>query len=356
MNARCVKDLLTPDEFDALENAPSIAGARHPTWYPVFYETPRRIEYFTNEAVARVSAAGHSDWLSKLKPRLMRLDDHEEAAAALAELRAFGALLEAGFTVQPIPRSDAATPDFSVDGGDGPVVLEVFTKHEDDEQKLLRGRALAGDPDPNIVRSSFDVPGSKIKMTATLMQPGGAPDPSKPYDSVQANLISRICAAKGNESQLPSDRPAMLWIDLRSFGLWPEVVSPEQAAPLVMSREGVVAGALWYAFYGWKGAPVYDPSLGKADNFVRMGHDGRFRMTGKKKSRLAATIIVLPETLVFFENPWATNPVSDRTRHTSMWLPDYDLSRSVCSWSEGDALASVELGRRQIEAMENWKP
>ncbi|MCK1494664.1 hypothetical protein IVB14_30695 [Bradyrhizobium sp. 180] len=352
MNARYVKDLLTQDEFDVLSKAPSIAGARHPTWFSVFYEKPRRIEFLTNEAVARVSESGHSGWLEQLKPRLLRLDDHEEAAAALAELRAFGAMLEAGFTVEPIPRSNSATPDFTIDAGDGPVVVEVFTKHEDDDQKQLRELAQSGGSDPNIARSSFEAGGLSVKMTATVMQPGGAPDPNKPHDSVQANLISRICAAKGNETQLSEDRPSLLWMDLRSFGLWPEIVEPAQSAPLMMSREGLVAGALWYGLYGWKGAPIFDPSLRKGENVVPMGHDGRFRLSGKKKSKLSGVIVTLPETSIFFENPWATSPIGQRTRHQLVWLPDYDLPRSVCSWSDGDALASAELGRRQIEAME----
>ena len=86
-----------------------------------------------------------------------------------------------------------------------------------------------------------------------------------------------------------------------------------------------------------------------------MGHDGRFRFAGKKKSKLSGAIVVLSDGLVLLENPWATPPLPDRVRQLSERLPWFDLGRSVCNWSPGDTLVLVELGRRQIEAMDRWR-
>lgn len=32
----------------------------------------------------------------------------------------------------------------------------------------------------------------------------------------------------------------------------------EQAAPLISGRDGPTSGALWYAFYGWRGAAIFE--------------------------------------------------------------------------------------------------
>jgi hypothetical protein len=80
------------------------------------------------QAVGRIADSGDEDWLGRLAPRLTRIDDPEEAAAALAELRAYGGLLEAGYGVTPIREKGESTPDFEVDAGDGPVIVEVSSQ------------------------------------------------------------------------------------------------------------------------------------------------------------------------------------------------------------------------------------
>lgn len=356
MSPRCIRDLLSQDEVTAINNAPLIAGARHPTWYPIFRPTDRPAEVLTNQSVAIVAnAAKNIDWLRALHPRLVRLDDHEEAAAALAELRAYGAFVEAGFAVTPIPRAATTTPDFTVDAGDGAVVVEVFTKNQDAAQKAFLAQIRAGNTPPGVGRSIFK--GKRFSMTTTVatLQPGGAPDPAKPDDSTQANMISRVCAAKADETQLPNDRPSLVWIDFRNFGLWPEVLTLEQSAPLMSGHHGLTSGALWYAFYGWRGAPIFEEDVPLHERVVTMGHNGRFRLTGAKKTKLSGAILVLHDGLILLENPWAAHPLPGRARRFSERLPWFDLGRSICNWAPGDALALAESGRRQIEIMAEWR-
>jgi hypothetical protein len=293
-------------------------------------------------------------WLQSLVPRLTLLNDPEGAASALAELRVYGAFLEASFKVTPIKTSDDATPDFSVDAGDGPIIVEVFAKHQDGAQTALQSRIAAGATPPGVHRSTTHSEKLTIKTTISSVQPGGAPDPSKPHDSVQANVISRVCSAKKNESQLSADVPSLLWIDFCHFGAWPDVLGPEQASPLISGHHGLTSGALWYAFYGWKGAPIFQEDFFLHERIVPMGHDGRFRLVDKKKSKLSAVILAMSKGLVLLENPWAANPLPHRTRRLCERLPWFDLERSICDWSPGDALAHVDLGRRQIEVMHEW--
>lgn len=350
-----VRDLLTSDDLAALWDAEPIATGRHPTWYPVFYSTPRIVDYLSNQAVRSISENGGDKWLRALAPRLTRMDDPEEASAALAELRAYGGLLEAGFTVTPIHETDDSTPDFEVDAGDGPVIVEVFAKHQNTAEKKLWQDIRAGHTPTAVDRHVVQSEHNKIEITISEHHPGGAPDPKKPHDSVQANLISRICAAKGEEKQFPSDRPSLLWIDLRSFGGWPEVLRLEQCTPLMSGHHGLTSGALWYAFYGWKGAPIFEEDFPLHERMVAMGHDGRFRLQGKKKSKLSGSIIALSEGLVLFENPWPNHPLPDRARRFAERLPWFDLAHSICNWSAGDAETFAELGRRQIETMSHWR-
>jgi hypothetical protein len=353
MTLRTVRDLLSNDDLAALWDAPVIATGRHPTWYPVF--SPRPIDHVSNQAVSLISDAGGDDWLGRLAPRFSRIDDPEEAAAALAELRAYGGLLEAGFSVIPIAETDESTPDFEADAGDGAVIVEVFAKHQDESENRLWKGVTTGQTPAGVERNVVEDRRGKIETTTMEMRPGGAPDPAKPHDSVQANLISRICAAKGNEKQFPSDCPSLLWIDLRSFGGWPEALKVEQCTPLVSGRDGLTSGAFWYAFFGWKDAPIFEEDFPLHEQVVRMGHDGRFRLQGTKKSKLSGAILVLWESLVLFENPWADHPLPDRARRFAERLPWFDFGHSICNWSRGDAEKLAELGRRQIEALNQWR-
>ena len=345
-----VRDLLTYAELSEIEKAPLIPGGRHPTWYAVFYDAPRTVEFLTNQSVALVAQAGGIDWLRALHGRLTRLEDPEDEAAALAELRAYGALLHAGFSVSPIARSEVATPDFSVDAGDGSIVVVVHH-----EQKHFLSSIVACRTSPGGERSATKGEDATIRRTVSVLQSDGAHDLARPHDCVRADLISRVCAAKSDETQLSDRAPSLLWIDFRSFGPWPEPMKLEQAAPLISGRDGLTSGALWYALYGWRGAPIFDDGFFPRDRVLSMRHDGRFRITGEKKTKLSGAILALSDGLILLENPWTAHPLSDGARRLCERLPCFDLGRTVCNWFPGDALVLADLGRRQIEAMEHWR-
>jgi len=86
-----------------------------------------------------------------------------------------------------------------------------------------------------------------------------------------------------------------------------------------------------------------------------MGHDGRFRLHGNKKSKLSGAILALPEGLVLFENAWAPHPLPERSRRFAERLPWFNLGYSVCNWSPGEAEVLAEAGRNRIEAMKTWR-
>jgi hypothetical protein len=350
-----VKSLFSNAELETIKNWPLCADHRHPTWFPIFSEEEKIVDNLSNRSVADVDLAGGESWLQSLRLRLLQCDNPAEASASLAELRAYGGLIEAGFSVKPIPRSSKATPDFEIDAGDGRIFVEVFTKHEDGDQLSTRRAIAAGGTPLGLERSIIKGRHDTVHTTISVGQPGGAPNPEKPNDSVQANLISRVCSAKGDETQLPENEPSLLWIDFRSFGPWPEVVDTAQVLPIISGHCGITSGALWYAFYGWKGAPIFEEDFSPLDRMVAMGHDGRFRLAETKKTKLSGVILALPDGIAFLENPWSPNRLHDRARRLIERLPWFNLGVSVCDWHAGDAEMRVKLGRGEIEAMEYWR-
>jgi hypothetical protein len=354
-------DVLGSVAAKSIDALPIKSYRRHPTWYPLFQEEADAVNNLTDLSVRLIaSEAGGEAWLNGLVPRLTNLQDEEGAASALSELRAFGAFLEAGFRVSPIPRkADEKTPDFEVRDGDDIVIVEVFSKHQDTQQKKFLENVAKGSDLPGVERHK--AVGEKVTITTTVVEtaPAGVPDPKKANDSVQANLISRVCSIKGAEGQIDETRPALLWVDFANFGIWPAGLGVGQLEPLQSGHNGITSGGLWYACYGWKGAPIFEEDFPFSERVFAMGHDGRFRLGGEKKSRFSGVIFSLPgdvtATTCLFENPWPTCRLPDRTRRMLERLPWFSLSHSICDWNQGDAETRVELCKREIETMKFWR-
>ena len=348
-----VSSLFTEAELVELNAAPLFAGSRHPTWMAAIRDQRGRIGYLMDNAVDRIRCEpGGSVWLASVKKRLIHLGNLEDTASALAELRTYGAFLSAGVGITPIPRSNDKTPDFALDFGNEPVILEVYSKHQDDKEARLNAALHSKDEHSGIERKTTHVTGARLDFSTTVLHPGGAPDPNKAGDSTQANLVSRLCRAKGDETQLPNDQPSLLWLDLANFGPWPEAITLDQADPLLTGNYGFTSGAFWHAFYGCKGAPLLEPLWPTRTQMkVAMGHDGRFRLTGVKKSKLAAVIIRVSEECAIFENPWAAHRLSNQARRALVDLPDVHLQRSVLDWLPGDVEKSLELAEGQLAAI-----
>ena len=348
--------LFSSAQKQQIDEAPMYWGRRHPIWAPLFGEEAslhvglNRLDRSVKLIACRPDGAS---WLKAKTAMLLDEKDVHNASAAMAEIRAFGGLIEAGFEVQPVPETDGTTPDFVVSTGNQEVVVEVAAKHQDREQDELQAGihdATRGQgPVPEGVRySEFRARERLIRMTESVHQPGGRPDPSKENDSVQANLISRVCAIKGKESQIAEDMAGLLIVDFNDFG-GPStpLTLIDQNAPTMRGADGFTSGALWYAFYGWKDAPVFE-----GDERVRMGHDGRFQMRGESKSKLSAVLLVMPEHVVCFEHPRATFPLTEDTRLALARFPWFDLHHSVLEWTPGAVERRVELDSAMIKRLD----
>lgn len=354
--------LFTEEDRKCVRDSPSYAGMKHPTWYPLCLDKTKlkAIDYCLDRAVSEIRQAHHDTWLKTKVPSLLDFDTPSNASAAIAEIRTLGGLLETGLNVAPVPvRKEIATPDFQIDLDGLIVEVEVAAKHQDQRQdqfqeaidKAIRTKESRF---PNGVEHHvYTRHGVNVETTISEHQPGGSPDPDKPNDSVQTNLISRVCAIKEKEEQISGERPSILVIDFTSFGGREAAellfATSEQAAPVISGHHGLTSGALWYAMYGWRNAPVLEEGSARQ---VRMLHEGRFRLSGDRKSKLSATLLVLPNSVVLFENPWAMHRLPNRVRLSICRYPWFDLSQSIGDWQVGDALRNVELHESMISEFE----
>ncbi len=259
-----LKTLLDSVEFSLINSHFDAANRRHPAWsvinahdLSVDYERKLK-DYLTNQAIGLIQGEQAGDqWLNSAKKRIVQTNDFEECASALAEARCYGSLLECGFRVKPVPRSNSPTPDFEIELGGERGVVEVATKLEHDEQTKRAEQIATGATPPGVERTSIELPNARIDTTISVVHPFGAPDPDKKGDTTQTNAISRICSVKQKETQVIEGQFAILWLDFRDLSGWPSVLELDETCPLNVDNVGILhSGACWYAFYGWKGVSL----------------------------------------------------------------------------------------------------
>jgi len=354
-------DLLSSDQIEAINNFFDEARGRHPAWSAVNAKN-REIKYcrkpkdfLVNQAVDAISWEGDNlAWRADIVRRVSRMADFEDVVGALAEIRCCGAMLEAGFQIRPIPTTKVPTPDFefSLNGNDG--VIEVTAKLEHGNEVARARHIVNGETPAGVERSAVSRPGGRIDFTISEMHPFGAPDPNKPGDTVQTNAISKICSIKCKETQIMDGRSRVLWIDFRDFGRWPGALTVDQSAPLICGPNGTLcSGAIWYAFYGWKGAPVFEDHMSGRRFVTPMAHFGRFAKEQSTPSQYSAAILCLESDTIFFENPMAEMPLADAHRAALTRLPHFNLQFSIANWKENDVECARTLAKNKIKALEH---
>jgi hypothetical protein len=354
-----LKSLLNTAEFNLINRHFDAANRRHPAWsivnaHDLSVDYKRELkDYLTNQAIDLIQGEKTGDqWLKNAKKRIAQTSDFEECASAMAETRCYGAFLECGFVVQPVPTSKLPTPDFEIELGGERGVVEVATKLEHDEQTKRAEQIAAGGTPPGVERSSFHLKNTRIDTKVSVVHPFGAPDPDKEGDTTQTNAISRICSVKQKESQVIEGQFAILWLDFRDLSGWPSVLELDEACPLNVGNAGILhSGACWYAFYGWKGAPVLETNYSPSQVRTPMAHFGRFHPSAPKTSRYSAVVLCLAEGTVMFENSMAPTPFSGGVRGALTKLPHFSLSRSIADWQQGDVDRANVLSRSMIEAL-----
>lgn len=348
---------LSSMELEQLYNHRNKARGRLPSWKTAFCRDEdvnfkRTTKEYMGEQAARMIQATPKGavWLKAHKHRFLPASKHSEVASAMAELRCYGALLEAGYEVNPLPTSNVPTPDFEVSLFGDTFFVEVATKQEDGAETILSNKIANGETPEGVSRHVKEDNELRIETIIRCQYPLGKPDPSKENDSVQANSISRICAIKGKETQA-QDAPTLIWIDLRDLSEMHCVVSKDQFDPIISGlRDGqLTSGCVWYSFYGWKGAPIFEETGGHREKKVIMGHEGRFSHV-EPPSKYSGAVVCTDGASALFENPNALYALSDDVRLMLHGLPEFDIGSSVASWTKGGAKKDIALNKSMIEA------
>jgi len=296
-------------------------------------EEPSRLALETIRSM-RLLNQNDPAWMSRLRTRLLDAGNFADAAAALGEIRAYGALAMAGLCPQAI--GQPANPDLKVDIDGQTIIVEVHTRQMDNaaQEKL--------DAWANEEKAAAPPPGVSVRFSPPIA-PFGEPDPQKRGDTVIANMISRIAAVKEREHQFQDGLANVLWLDLRS-GPVSMLVDTSHALPFASRHGCISSGALWSAVYGTCGLPIVEgPSYGR-HVIVPMGHNGKFR---GRLTKLSGIIAACGDGAVLLEHPRPAVPLPLRFRNALLTLMDFRAERSVCAWGD-----DAELVCRTVNAQE----
>jgi len=321
-----ISEFITADELDALKES-EVGERPHPIVELLLREDGKSQQATNTQRALKHISSADEQWLDKLKPRLLG-PNAIEAASALAELRAYGSLLEAGYRVIPIPTDPIKpTPDFTISDGGGEVIVEVHAKQFYDETEKNLGTHSKW------VAEQPKSPG--VTSYVHAVYPFGKPQPGRPGDTTTTNAISRLCQIKQRGHQFTAGKPSILWLDFQDLHTGNMSLTAEQFQPLLSSREHVTSGALWYAWYGWKGAPVFEQChyshLDLPSQIQFMGHDGRFRQSSKP----SAVVMSLPSATMLAESPQGGHQLPPSIRLRYLGLPWAGIQHSIAEWSPG---------------------
>jgi hypothetical protein len=346
-----LEGLLSAEERDTILRTRATAPF-HPLAVVLTGESPstQLIAANTERALGQVIRRDEQ-WLNSLRKRLLQTEPLTEPASALAELRAYGALLEAGLDVSPIPTATpGAKPDFTVSFNNEVMHIEVQAKQYDE--------AMAEEME-NFHRVTYEesaaqsasAPRPSVTICMIDVQPFGRPRPGKPDDTTRTNAISKISQIKEDERQFTEGVPAVLWLDFQDAQNLSMALIGEDLSP-VMSWQGLVnSGVLWYALYGWKGAPVFERHCllipFESRSLMPMQHDGRFR----RSKKLSAVLISFPNAIMLAESFRATAPISDTFRRHFSGLPWARISSSLINWLPNQVKESIAMQARTICTM-----
>ena len=277
----------------------------------------------------------HTQWLMNLKPRLLNIDDYSTSSGALGEIRAFGYILEAGISVKPISRNGA---DFLVEDNQEKVLIEVHSKqlHDKEAESLEKFYKDLRNEMTKIERKTGWVIGEHKTV------PFGKP---QQQENVTENAISKLCAIKQKEHQMSTDYTSIIWLDFQDE-VWDLLDTVDRVLPVRTWNRAFYSGELWYAFYGWEDAPIFehfrlDRLLG---DVVKMRHPGRFR----NSTKLDAVIISFSRNTVILENPFSKKAIKPSLWKKLIFLPWFNFEYSYTNWPAVNLRQRIELEQEKL--------
>lgn len=347
MNSEFLTSIFEQEELESIKKAPN-QDRKHPLKRLLFPEVERDSQVSINTEIAiRHILPKHRDWILKLKKRLLALDDYSHSSSALSEIRAFGDLLMCGISVEPVITSKSKkTPEFVVMNQDPKVFIEVHAKQiNNEEAKSLS--AFIKNPFASKTGNTYSNKKCKVSVAEHICTPFGKP---KLRESVTENVISKIAQRKNNEGQFSENAPSILWLDFQDES-WDMLSSlmVKKTLPVMSANGAFYSGDIWYAFYGWKGAPIFENfSLNLPYDFNKMSHCGRFR---DPNTKIDAAIISFERDIVILENPWSQKPVNPSLWKQFFSHKWFNFEYSYMNWPTYNLSERIKLDQQKIMAI-----
>ncbi len=332
-----IRALLTPEQLATIKHL-KWKDRRHPLQRLLFPQD--RDEQFVYNTGVALNLIFERDerWILSKKRQLLSTENYNDASSVLGEVRAYGALLRCELTVKPGSAGVTSEPDFLVETE---VFVEVHAKQPEPDEAL----ALERHHDERF-RS---IPGEGVSVRMHFHTPFGVP---KPGESVTRNAIQKLAQIKQKEEakqQFSDLAPSILWLDFQDEA-WSLIINASDAAPIVSWHRGFYSKPLWYAFYGWKGAPVFQGEMieaGACRPLNKMRHDGRFR----QNTKIDAVIVSFPKDTIILENPFSRKPVQAWLWRKLTLLPDFNFELSHLNWPRADLSQRIETQKITLEAL-----
>lgn len=280
-----------------------------------------------------------TSWLNSLKPRLLE-NDMKNVKATIGEIIAYAELINAEYTVIPQPTGKAPSPEFIVkDSENNEFVVEVFSK-----QMCEEATNRIGSSQKNIEQASSENC-SKVFTDIQVIRPYGYSD-----DSVAEDAISKITAIKGGEHQSSLNKPFIVWVDIQNSSDF-ILGNPDFAEAITSWNGRITSGHFWYGLYGKKGLSIFNnygiyDTLGERE-FYQMKHDGRYL----KSKTISGVFFKFEKAVIFFENPTATNKISNATRAQLTKIYGFDFGKSLIDFAENLVQEKVDTLYKEIEAL-----
>lgn len=296
-----------------------------------------RIEWplitYLDESLALVqqNSERYSGWLSE-QLRKVWSEDWGAATGSLAELEALGTIQRAFPGCVPIRETKTQTPGFHVEGA---FTLEVYCPLVSKQDRRQVERDLARQ-DGNV----------RVALSHPHTGSGGQ---ALVYPA--SKVIDRIVNAKRSSKQFQSGRASILYIDgRRQWQLSAEDVLPFRTK-YSLETHWVGTKGVWHAFYGAEGMRTLLPHRVSLDHLnTTDAHEQVQRGLLRATPQWSACILALMDGLALFENPWAEEPLHEKTLRRILQM---SRMRAEFSWYRGpDAGAFEAEVERMLQKLE----
>jgi len=273
----------------------------------------------------------HSAWANSRTSKCLQIADYSSAASALGEIRAGGALLHAGFNVEPIPESDKPTCDFKIHLNRLEVFIEVATKQ------------MAG--------LTADLLANSGSGQERSICPGGAPDPEKQGETIGDNAGQKFASIKPNAKQVPAGSVALLWVDIQDEDWWPAATC--HAKPVVSHNGEFYSGGIWHGFYGIQGTPQFEQQSTE-ERIKKVKYAQTYPGLFSQHGRWSGAILSFRDSTIIFEHPSPDCSMPAELTRSLLGLPKADYSEWWTKWPSmrPDAVSErVQTAIRDLEEL-----